>query len=66
MLVPYIGTFGLYLCINKTDKQLKFTDMNTDNALSFISSMASSESSYNILMDMINEMDLEVKNVCMA
>ncbi len=40
--------------------------MNTDNALSFISSMASSESSYNILMDMINEMDLEVKNVCMA
>ncbi len=40
--------------------------MNTTNALSFISSMASSEASYNILMDMINEMDLEVTDVCFA
>ncbi len=40
--------------------------MNTANALSFISAMASSEASYNILMDMINEMDLEVRDVCMA
>ncbi len=40
--------------------------MNTANALSFISSMASSEASYDILMDMINEMELEVMDVCMA
>ncbi len=40
--------------------------MNTTNALSFISSMATSEASYNILMDMISEMELEVKDVCLA
>ncbi len=40
--------------------------MNTVNALSFISSMAASDASYNILMDMINDMDLEVTDVCMA
>lgn len=40
--------------------------MNTDNTLSFISSMISSESSYMTLVDMINEMDLEVMDVCLA
>ncbi len=40
--------------------------MNTTNALSFISSMAASEASYSILMDMISEMELEVTDVCMA
>ncbi len=40
--------------------------MNTANSLSFISSMVSSEASYNILMDMINDMELEVMDVCMA
>ncbi len=40
--------------------------MNTTNAISFISSMASSDSSYDILMDMINDMDLEVKDVFMV
>ncbi len=40
--------------------------MNTDNTLSFISSMISSEASYNILVDMINDMDLELMDICMA
>ncbi len=65
-IVPWFGTSGPYLCINKTDKPLNFIDMNTANTISFISSMVSSEASYNILMDMINEMDLEVMDVCMA
>ena len=37
--------------------------MNTDNALSYISSIASSEDSYRTLLDMINEMDLEFTGV---
>jgi len=49
-----------YLCINKTDKPLNSPVMNTDTALSFISSMISSESSYRTLVDMINDMDLEI------
>ena len=40
--------------------------MNTDNALTFISSMISSETSYMTLVDMIQEMDLEVTDICMA
>lgn len=40
--------------------------MNTDNTLSFISSMISSEASYQALMDMINEMDLEIMGVIAA
>ncbi len=40
--------------------------MNTENTLSFIGSMISSEASYNILVDMINEMDLELMDVCVA
>ncbi len=55
-----------YLCINKTDKPLKTNDMNTNNALSFISSIAATDASYDILLDMINEMDLEVMDVCAA
>ncbi len=64
--MPRLGTRWTYLCINKTDKHLKFKDMKTDNALSFISSMVSSEASYNILVDMINDMDLELMDICMA
>ncbi len=60
MVVLYGGTLGLYLCINKTDKPLKPKDMNTDNTLSFISSMISSEASYRTLVDMIDDMGLEV------
>ena len=40
--------------------------MNTDNTLSFISSMISSEASYKALVDMINEMDLEIMGVTAA
>jgi len=40
--------------------------MYTDNALSFISSMIPSESSFMALVDMIQEMDLEITDVCMA
>ncbi len=45
---------------------INYIDMNTENTLSFISSMISSEASYNILVDMINDMDLELMDVCMA
>lgn len=57
---------GLYLCIKKTDKPLKTKDMNTDNTLAFISSMISSEVSYKTLVDMINDMELELMDVCIA
>ena len=40
--------------------------MKTDNKLAFISSMISSEASYKTLVDMINDMELEVMDVCMA
>jgi hypothetical protein len=47
-------------------QQIKITAMNTDNTLAFISTMISSESSYRALVDMINEMDLELMDICMA
>lgn len=40
--------------------------MNTENTLSFISSMISSESSYRTLVDMINDMDLELMDISLA
>ena len=40
--------------------------MNTDNALTFISSMISSESSYRTLVDMINDMELELMDISLA
>jgi len=40
--------------------------MNTDNALTYISTMISSESSYKALLDMIDEMDLEILGVSAA
>ncbi len=64
--VPQIGTRWRYLCINKTGKPLKFRDMNTDNTLSFISSMVSVDPSYKTLVDLINDMDLELKDICLA
>lgn len=62
----YIGTFACYFCINKTDKPIKTTDMNTDNTLAFISSMFSSEATYRTLVDMIDEMGLELMDVNIA
>ena len=40
--------------------------MNTDNTLSYISSMISSDDSYRTLLDMISEMDLELTGVSLA
>ena len=40
--------------------------MNTENTLSFISSMISSETSYMTLVDMINDMELELMDCRMA
>ncbi len=40
--------------------------MNTNDTLAFISSMIPSEASYKTLVDMINDMELEVMDVCMA
>ncbi len=57
---------GRTFASTKRINTIKQKDMNTTNALSFISSMAASESSYDILMDMINEMDLEITDVCLA
>lgn len=37
--------------------------MNTDNAISVLSSMFSSEDSFLTLMDMINDMDLELRDI---
>lgn len=58
--MPYFGTMVLYLCINKTINYLNQMVMNTDNALAFLSSITSSDSSYRTLVDMINDMDLEI------
>jgi hypothetical protein len=51
---------GIFASRNQND-----TDMNTDNTLSFISSMISSETSYRTLVEMIDEMGLELMDVCM-
>ena len=40
--------------------------MNTTTSFSNLSSMFASEESYNALMDMISEMDLELMDVCLA
>ena len=40
--------------------------MNTNIALSNISSMFSSEESYKTLVDMINEMDLELMDISLS
>ena len=40
--------------------------MNTDNTLSFISSMISSETSYRTLVDMIDDMELEMMDFNIA
>ena len=60
------GTYGLYLCINKTEEPLILTVLNTDKTLSFISAMIASEASYRTLVDMIDEMGLELMDINMA
>lgn len=40
--------------------------MNTNITISNLSSMFSSEDSYRILVDMVNDMDLELMDVCFA
>lgn len=50
----------------KQKNTLKQTDMNTENTLSFISSMISSEASYRTLVDMIDEMGLEMMDFNIA
>ncbi len=40
--------------------------MNTDNTLSFISSMVSVDPSYKTLVDLINDMDLELRDICLV
>ena len=49
---------------NETE-HLKYKVMNTENTLSRLSSMISSESYMN-LVDMINEMDLELMDMSLA
>jgi len=40
--------------------------MNTNITISNLSSMFSSEDSYRTLVDMVNDMDLELMDVCFA
>ena len=40
--------------------------MNTENTLAGISAIISSEASFNTLVDMINEMDLELMDISMC
>ncbi len=56
ILVQWGCTFASAKRINPLNQ----TVMNTDNALAFLSSLASSDSSYRTLVDMINDMDLEI------
>ena len=55
----------VHVCGIFESRNLNDTDMNTDNTLSFISSMISSEASYRTLVEMIDEMGLELMDVCM-
>ena len=62
--MPWFGTTGLYLCINKMkQKPLKLKAMNTNLTISNLSSMFPSDDSYRTLVDMINEMDLELMDI---
>lgn len=40
--------------------------MKKENTLAYISAMSSSDASYKILIDMIDEMDLELMDVTLA
>ena len=57
----------MYLILHQQNdtEHLKHKVMNTENTLSRISSMISSESYMN-LVDMINEMDLELMDMSLA
>ena len=57
----------MYLILHQQNdtEHLKHNVMNTENTLSRISSMISSESYMN-LVDMINEMDLELMDMSLA
>ena len=56
-----------YLLLHQQNdnEPLKYMVMNTENTLARLSTMIPSESYMN-LVDMINEMDLELMDVCMA
>ncbi len=47
-------------------ENIKTQVMNTTITLDCLSAMISSEDSYRTLVDMINEMDLELMDACMA
>ena len=58
------------MCYNLAQRAYNFASvnqnnvaMNTDNTLSYISAMLSSDTSYRALLDMIDEMDLEIMGV---
>lgn len=57
--MPKFGTLKVYLCINKNRNTMKNTEFNLDSLQSIISSTESLE----ILMEMIEDMDLEIKNI---
>lgn len=58
---------GLYLCIDKMKtNHTNHIAMNTENTLAYISSMLSSDASYTAVMDMINDLDLELMDICLA
>jgi len=48
-----------YLCINKQ----KIQAMNKENTIASLSKMFTSESSFNVLVDMMNDMDLELMEI---
>ena len=57
----------IYLCINKMKGQtLKTMIMNTNDTLTRISAMFSSEDAFMTLIDLVDDLDLELKNIVMA
>lgn len=59
ILVLQNGTMIPYLCINKQ----KIQAMNKENTIASLSKMFTSESSFNVLVDMMNDMDLELMEI---
>ena len=56
--------YGLAQCAyNFASTNQNNVAMNTDNTLSYISAMISSDTSYRALLDMIDDMDLEIMGV---
>ena len=57
----YIGTRWSYLCINKNEK-----DMNATDTMTRLSAMFSSDESFAAMVELVDDLGLELRDVVMA